>query len=355
MRKVYRSIKETLFQDTLEILDRLGKSYIKNVSPLKITLPNGSEIIFNGADDPEKLKGLSGVDIVLMDELNEFLEKDFDTINQSIRGKHQENSIYMCHNPVPRVPGDMHWFEKRFKVDSLPGNVLSYDDKNLGSRVVSLKTTYKNNLMCPDHVKRSLEGYKETNPELYKLWALGEYAELSGVIFDNWDIVDSVPEGVEELGVGLDFGFSNDPAAVVKVWANSTDMWIKGLVYHTGLSNQMLYDKMIESGVDILADVVADSAEPKSIADLETYGFGNIRGVRKSANFKTDVIRVCQGYKIHILSGDEDLHREIMMYSWAKDKNGKSLPKPQDGNDHYMDAFLYCVKEQLGNKAVGVF
>jgi phage terminase large subunit len=184
MRKVYGSIKDTLYSDTLDVLKASGIKYRATVSPLNIKLSNGSEIIFKGADDPEKLKGLSSVSIVLMDEANEFMEQDFETIDQSIRGNHF-HSIYLCHNPVPKVPGSMYWFEKQFKIPTEPGEILRYYDDNLGAHVSSVRTTYKHNEHCPEHVKRRLEGYKETNPALYKLWALGQYAEMKGVILSN--------------------------------------------------------------------------------------------------------------------------------------------------------------------------
>lgn len=348
MRKVYGSIKDTLFTDTLHILNKYELEYSKTVSPLYVRLPNGSDIIFKGADDPEKLKGLASVDIVLLDEANEFTEPDFETIDQSIRGKAQENSIYLCHNPVPKVPGGMFWFEKAFNVEATVGEHSRYYDEHLGAYVCTMRTTYRNNAECPDHVKRRLEGYKHTNPSLYKLWALGEYSEMEGVILSGWDVVSGPPDGADFIGYGLDFGFANDPAACIQIWGNKSEIWIKGIVYSTGLTNSDLYNMLVERKVENYDMIVADSAEPKSIEDLYRYGLRGIRGVKKKTNYKAEMANILQGMAIHVIDGDTDLQREISTWSWDEDKTGKILPRVKDGNDHYMDAMVMLMHEYRG-------
>lgn len=348
-RKVYGSIKDSLYSDFINILNEKNINYTTTLSPLHIKLTdNDSDIIFKGADDPEKLKGLSSVDIMVLDEVNEYEQQDFETIDQSIRGTHQENSIYLCHNPVPKVPGSQYWFETMFRVPKEAGKHSRYYDENLGSYVCTMRTTYKDNLKCPEHVKKRLEGYKQTNPSLYILWAKGEYTELEGVVFKNWDIVQGIPEGLDDPGYGLDFGYSNDPAACLKIWYNSTEIWIKGLVYHTDLTNGMLYDKMVVAGVEQYDPIIADSAEPKTIQDLYNMGFKGIKGVKKRPHYKEDVVQVLQGFKIHLIEGDIDQQREFSTYSWMKDKTGKQLPKLQDGNDHYIDALIMYANKYLG-------
>ena len=343
MRKVYGSIKDTIFADIIEILKKNSVEYTATVSPLNIKIHIGnqySEVIFKGADDPEKLKGLSSVDIIMLDEANEFSSQDFETIDQSIRGKHQENSIYLCHNPIPKVPGELFWFERLFKVPKERGSHSAYYDEHLGANVCTMRTTFLDNQKCPEHVKRRLTGYKETNPSLYKLWALGEYSELKGLILSGWDTVKEVPDGVDLLGFGLDFGFSNDPAAMVKVWGNSSDLWVKGLIYSTGLSNKELYDKIIEHEVGIYDTIYADAAEPKTISELYNLGLSGISKCKKKANYKAEMANFLKGRKIHLIEGDTNLQREFSTWSWMQDRTGAFLPKPADGNDHYIDALI---------------
>ena len=354
MRKIYASIRDSLFGDILKVLNNNEIWYRKTVSPLHIQLENGSEIIFKGADDPEKLKGLSDVDMVIMDELNEFTEMDFETIDQSIRGVHQENSIFLSHNPVPRIPGSVFWFERLFRQPKELGKHEEYYDENLGSTVCVMKTTYKHNLKCPENRKKRLEGYKHTNPALYKLWARGEYTEIKGVILTGWDVVKSVPESADLIGNGLDFGFSEDPAACLRVWGNKKEIWVKGLVYCTGLTNSELHDRMRQRGVDTHDKTVADSAEPKSIEDIFRIGLRGIRGVKKRANYKAEMAQILQGMTIHLVDGDIDLQREFSTWSWDEDKTGKLLPRPRDGNDHYMDALVMLMHDYRGENRMRI-
>jgi phage terminase large subunit len=322
------------------------------ISPLYIKLPCGSDIIFKGADTPDKLKGLDSVDIFVGDECNEYTEDDIETIDQSIRGQMQENAMFLMHNPVPVLPGSLYWFQRMFREPKEPGRHERYYDENLGAHVSVMKTSYLDNAFCPDSTIKRLEGYKNTNPSLYKLWALGEYAEMKGVILKKWDVVDSVPETADYLGYGVDFGFSEDPAACLKVYGTKKEIWVQGIVYSTDLTNEELYDKIIGGGVGTMDRGVGDSAEPKTIEDLRRRGLRGLRGVKKRANYKAEIANILQGMTIHIIKGDIDLQREISTWSWDEDKTGKLLPRPRDGNDHYMDALVMFIHEYRGPRII---
>jgi phage terminase large subunit len=348
-RKVYASIKGTVFEELRGILDEMDIRYLweDRVSPLHIYLTNGSEFIFKGMDSKEKNKGLARVHGFFMEELNEFDSMDFETIDNGIRGKEFPHYGFMAHNPVPKLPGSLYWFQKMFGSNQTQGMLTKKEIPGLGKVLVS-QTTFLNNAFCPEKRKQRLIGYKETNPDLYKLWALGEYTELKGAAFKNWDIIHELPEGLDDPGYGLDFGFSNDPAACVRVWVTSSDIYIQGLIYSTGLTNVELYDTMISKGIDQYDEVIADSAEPKSIQDLYDRGLLNISGVHKKPNYKVEMVNIMQAYKIHLLDGDIDLQREFQTYSWQQDKAGNQIPKLQDGNDHYIDAVIMYCHEKLG-------
>ena len=351
-RKVYDSIRDSIYADAVQLIYEFGLDpyFTMLKSPFVIRCHNGSEIIFKGAQDPERLKGLAGINWAFLEELNEFDEMDFETIDQGMRGKTYPRRMFMAHNPVPRIPGSQYWFESLFVPKPLePGVPYVFIMPGLG-RVGALKTTYLHNKFVPAHVKTRLEGYKTTNPALYKLWTKGDYTEVKGAILKNWDEVNGVPAGAPFVAYGLDFGFANDPAACLKVWATREDIWLKGLVYSTGLTNRELVVKMQYLGVGVNDKIIADSAEPKSIEDLFRSGFRGIRGVKKRANYKADMALVLQGYKIHIVSGDIDLKREIATWSWDEDKTGKLLPKPRDGNDHYMDSMVMVMHDYRGDK-----
>jgi phage terminase large subunit len=340
-RKTYASIKDSLFADYLVVLKSMGLQYgthyESRVSPLGIKYSNGSTVIFKGADSPEKSKGLSNVHRLLLDELNEFSQMDFEALDLSVRGSGHNHRTILCHNPVPVFPGQPLWFQELFDPGDLkPGEPKLFEVNGLGL-VSSLVTTYEHNAYCPKPTRERLEGYKHTNPSLYRLWALGEYAQIQGAIYKNWEKCDSIPDSADLLGYGLDFGFSGDPCACLAVYGTKKEIWIKGLFYKKELTNRDIAKELESNKVSEYDKIIADSAEPKSIEELYRIGYRGIRGVKKKANYKADIIRVLQGVKINVMVGDIDLIREVSTYSWAQDKEGKQLPKPQDGNDHYMD------------------
>lgn len=350
-RKVYDTIRDSVYADMVQIIEEynLSEYFVINKSPFAIhCLPTGSTCIFKGAQG--LLKGLAGIHWVFLEELNEFSEMDFETIDQGIRGKKIKHRIYMAHNPVPRIPGDLYWFEKMFTpIELEPGRPYVFDIKGLGM-VGALKTTYLHNAFTPDHVRVRLEGYKHTNPALYALWTLGDYTEIKGAILTNWDEVPRIPDNVDFIGYGLDFGFSNDPCGLLGVWGNRDELWLKEYIYSTGLTNRDLARKMHEMGINAHDRIVADSAEPKSIEDLFREGFKGIRGVKKRANYKADMALVLQGYKLHLCQGSTNLKREIQTWSWDEDKNGNLLPVPRDGNDHLCDPLVMVMHDYRGNK-----
>ena len=175
-------------------------------------------------------------------------------------------------------------------------------------------------------------------------------------MFSKWDIVDEVPEEVlpESIGVGLDFGFGGDPSAAVRIWKRegTREIWIKQLVYKTGLYNDMLYRELVENGVGPYEEVIADSARPDIIGDLYRMGLNGIKGVKKYSGYKEDVAMRLQGYQIHVTKDSTDVIKEISTYSWARDKNGKQLPKLQDGDDHSLDAWVMVMSEHTGEYSI---
>jgi phage terminase large subunit len=177
---------------------------------------------------------------------------------------------------------------------------------------------------------------------------------MEGCVFTRWDIVADVPEGVDCVGVGLDFGFSNDPSAAVRVWVRegTREIWVRQLVYKTDLFNDALYAELVAAGVGPYEDVIADSARPDIIADLYRQGIGGIKGVKKRSNYKEDVATRLQGYQIHVIEGSTDLIREISTYSWARDKNGNQMPKLQDGDDHALDCLTMVMSEKVGQVSI---
>lgn len=340
IRKVGTSLKDSVYSNIRKSLLNFEIPFQENKTDKELRLLNGSRFRCFGLDDPEKLKSLEDASILWFEEVTESTENDFDSLDAGLSPQNFNAKIILSHNPVPLIIGELHWLQKRFlHVPHDISKLTKQDD------FAVLKTWYKDNAFCPDATKRVLEKYKETNPQLYEMWALGNFTILEGIVFDNWDVVKEVPENIDLWGYGLDFGFSIDPAAVLKIWGNKEDIYIQGMIYKTNLTNEDLSNEMTNAKITDKDLIIADSAEPKSIEDLYRKGFRRIRGVKKRANYKEDMVNQLRSYRIHLIDGDINLQKEFSTFCWAKDKEGKQLPKLQDGNDHYIDAFIMFMHE----------
>jgi len=354
-RKVATSIRETVWERILDaIMEAFPLSMCKiNKQERRIVLPNGSEFIFFGADNPEKMKSIEKVTDYWLEEATEFNELDFDTLDAGMSTPCEPPpAFYLTFNPVPQIAGYQHWLQKRFIDVEHEMSVPRVTETPTGQACV-LRTWYKDNAHCPKRTVIQLEGYKEVNPALYLMWARGEFTELEGSILRaipekdeksaGWNVVKTVPEGVRFLGYSIDFGYANDPAAVVAVWKHNRDVWVKQMVYMTGLTNQDLSEAMTAVGMSKNTYITADSAEPKSIEELCREGW-MVKACKKwGKSFKPSAALFMQGLRIHVIEGSLELMKECATWSWRQDKEGHVLPLVADGNDHGIDAVVYKV------------
>jgi len=317
-----------------------------NKTDREIRLPNGSVFHFIGADDPEKMKSVEEATDYWLEEGTEFTEADFDTLDAGLSAPvDPPPQMWLTFNPIPEIPGYQHWIQRRWFNGLKP---------ELGIPVIAndaciLRTWYQHNFFCPLATIRVLERYRETNPELWQMWGLGLFTRMQGAILKNWDCVDSVPAGMTHKGFGLDFGFALDPAAVVETWMKPGELWIREKVYATDLTNPELSDVMESVGMTKgESDISGDSAEPKSIQELEDLGW-LISAGDKAPNYKAAAALWLKGLQIHVVGESPNLKQECAMWSWKRkakadeDGNISYLPVPQDGNDHCIDATIYRV------------
>lgn len=349
LRKVAATIRLSIWPALLEGISNFGltgKVEI-NKTEKEIRFPwNGSVISCAGADDPEKLKSLERYDAAIHEEATEFSEMDILNIDAAIKSANKK--LVYLHNPIPLTPNFSAYLKATF-----------WDKQNPDS--IALKTTYRDNIrFLPEKYIARLESLKDTNPKLWDMWANGNYTTLEGVIFENWDVVPFVPTegGIKDLGYGLDFGFTVDPATLIKVWARGlgteyAEAWLREDIYETGLNNQALSAKMRSVGVETTDEIIADSSEPKSIDEIHKAGF-NIHGAVKGPDSLRSGIDQMQGMRIHIVKGSTNLIKEFSTYSWKKDKDGKSLPEPADAFNHGIDAVRYRLTSKANVMKWGV-
>lgn len=329
VRKTMPSLKNSV----LDILERraevFGLPFKTNMNLNKAQCLN-MEYLFislNNKEDYIKAKSITDVDFVWVNEITELREYDFDILDMRIRGGQSKFKQFIFDfNPV----GKTSWVFKRF-----------YENNNNGNGAHKLLYTVLDNPWATEKEKMKLESYKESDENLYKIYFLGEWGELEGVIY-NWDIISLPDINFDEIFYGGDFGYSVDPAVLVRIYRKANEFWLEEVIYKTGLTNTELGRQMKEKRVKDTDVSYWDCAEPKSIQELYDMGF-NVKPCEKGADSIRAGIDFLKEQKIHIVEGSEKIAKEQKSYIWKKDKNGESLNVPIEFNNHAMDAARYGI------------
>lgn len=180
----------------------------------------------------------------------------------------------------------------------------------------------------------------------WKVYGLGEIGSLEGVIFNNWSIVNEIPEGAELLGVGIDFGYTNDPTTIAALYKFNNQYYWDEVAYQKGLSNQAIANILKNNGFTKSTKIIADSAEPKSIAEINAYGF-NVKGADKGKDSINFGIETLQESPFFITTRSVNAIKELRKYAWDKDKQGNTLNIPIDAFNHFIDAMRYIASATI--------
>lgn len=215
-------------------------------------------------------------------------------------------------------------------------SILDYKIKGFHNPNLPFELLFKE-----DNIKNSYWANK------WRVYGLGMVGSLDGVVFDNWKQIDSIPDEARLLGYGLDFGYSNDPTAIVEVYKWNDKRILNEICYSKGLSNVQ-----ISRYIDTKLPVYCDSAEPKSIDELVNFKV-NAYPVTKGADSINYGIQIMQNENYLVTKKSVNLINELQKYTWAKDKKtGETLNKPIDNFNHSIDAWRYHEMETLG-KSIG--
>lgn len=338
IRKVSASLRDSIYQEFITHITKFGLiDYCKVMgSSLTIHLPNESKIIFKGIDDPEKLKSISGIDDIMIEEATEITLDDFTQLNLRLRSKADNQQITLCFNPVSKTNWCYkHWFE-----NGTPENTAI------------LHTTWQDNKFLPQSYIDSLAHMKETNPTYYKIYALGEFATLSKRVYDNWEIQEFEWRDIHSHGntvalFGLDFGYINDPTAFVAclVDQRKKSLYIFDEHYEKGLLNNEIAKIITDKGYH-KEIITADSAEQKSIEEIRKAGIRRIKPARKGKDSVLNGIQFLNQFKIIVHPDCTNTIHELGNYCWAKDKQTNEYTnRPVDSFNHILDALRYSVEE----------
>ena len=320
VRRTIPSIKRTVLKDLTDILKSIG---IYNENDFNIsdrTYRLGDSVIqFINSDDPEKLRGLKS-DILFIDEASEIDEESY--FQLSIR---TTTRIILAYNPTV---SPYHWLRTMQDCD----------------RYV---TTYKDNIYLPIEMVRAIEELQHKNPKQWTIYGKGEFAANDKAIY-TFDIVDDFE--AEFVAFGLDWGYSQDPTAVVAVYKNGDNLYLEEVLYEKGLVMKDIADNLTKKDIDKSYEIWCDSSEPRSVEELYRSGF-NAKPVKKGPDSIKFGISVLQNYKIHILKQSQNLINEMYAYQYATDKHGYTTDNPEGGLDHLLDAARYVAMMKLSVKA----
>lgn len=228
----------------------------------------------------------------------------------------------------------------------------------LKDNCVTIVTTYKDNeFLSPEQVAE-IESNKD-DANWWRVYGEGKIGQLDGVVY-TFDQIDALPEGVEASSLkecyGIDFGFTNDPTSIVHVLADTgrKHLYIDEVAFKRGMTNADIADALRLAGVSPTAEIFADCAEPKSIAEIKQEGF-NVQACDKDAPTRSDKLKFqilwMQGWKFFVTKRSLNIINELRNYVWAKDKDGNQLNQPIDKFNHSLDALRYAVWTKFGKNA----
>lgn len=338
-RRYGSTIRNTCFALFKEILSKWQLlPYVKiRETDFNIRFPNGSEIIFIGLDEETKLLSLTGIGTIFIEEIYEVPKPIVEQLNLRMRGNTPNQQIIAAFNPISAN----HWL-KDFCVDNPPSNFIF------------THSTYKDNPFLNAEYIAELEELYTRNPQKARVFCDGEWGvDAEGLVFQNWKVEEFNHEEKQgALMVGLDFGFIHDISAIVAglLCEQEGRIYIFKEYGATGKTNKDLANIIKSMGLS-KSVIVADCAEPKSIAEIKAEGIQKIKPCTKGADSILHGIQKLQNYQIIIHPSCTGIITEFENYTYQKDKNtGLYINKPIDDFNHYIDALRYslqCVGTKL--------
>lgn len=328
-RKTYPALRSTAMRDFINILKDYGiySEANHNKSNSEYVL-NGNLVEFISLDQPTKVRGRKR-DLLFINEANELYFEDWQQLVFRTTGK-----IILDYNPSD----EYHWIYE---------SVKTREDAEFHI------TTYKDNPFLEPEIVKEIERLKNIDENYWKVYGLGQVGTAKSLIF-TINLIDTIPENAKFISYGLDFGFTNDPTALVKVYLHDTNLYVKELIYRTGMTNQDIAKELERLEVGRREEIYADKSEPKSIEEIYRMGW-NIKGADKppgSVNLGIDMLR---RYTINVTKDSLNVIKEARNYKYKEDKNGKILNEPTDAFNHTMDALRYAIFMKLSKPNYGKY
>jgi len=327
-------LRRGALKDFLGILKGLNryKDSQFNKSTLKYIFTNGSYIEFFSTDQPDKLRGARRTDLYI----NECNNVPFDAYQQLV--VRTSGNIWLDYNP-----SSLFWVDKEL----------------IGKPETDFITlTYKDNDSLPKNIVKEIEKARDKSKtstywkNWWRVYGLGEVGNLEGACVPDWKEIDKIPNEARLLGYGMDFGYSVDPTTLISLYK-----WNEAYIFDEVLYKKGMLNSDISRFLDqrqITENITADSAEPKSIAELQGYGH-KITGVSKGRDSVVYGLNLINQNEIYVTSNSKNLKRELQGYVWATDKEGNQLQKPSGAHPDCIDAARYILMDTLENPNKGEY
>lgn len=323
-REFQNSIADSSYQLLVDLIHKYSLDEFRITDKTIVNTLNGSDFIFKGLHlNEQSIKSIEGIDIAWCEESQTLSKTSLEVLTPTVRAPGSK-IVYTYNRLLEDDP-----VHQRLIVEGRPNTLkinVNYD--------IAIKYH-----MMPDVILREIEDDKKNRPALYKHKWLGEPNSMEKKIYNDWMIIDTIPHEARLERYGLDFGFTNDPTALVAVYKFNDGYILDEKLYSPRMANSDIgaYLKNIEKAL-----VIADSAEPKSISEIASQGV-LITKAQKGADSKIFGIQFVQDQKISVTSRSTNIIKEYRGYLWKTDNNDRIINDPIDDNNHCMDAIRYAI------------
>jgi len=352
MRYVLGDIRNSIYREITDRAEENGILGSLDINESMMTVAYGANSINavgfkkSSGEQKAKLKSLANYTHVIIEEADEIAEEDFRQLDDSLRTLKSDIRIVLLLNAPPKN----HWIIQRW-FNLLPSEAKDFYIPELKPEckdTLFIRTSYHDNIKnMAKATIHNYESYRTTNPAHYWTMIRGYIPEVvKGKIYSGWKEVDFIPFEARLERRGLDFGYTNDPTALVAVYYYNGGYILDEECYRKGMTNGVIASTISNQPASPEALVIADSAEPKSIDELKLYDINVLPAVKGTGSIKTG-IQFVQGLKISFTKRSVNLKREYENYAWFEDKDGITLNEPKPGEDHCMDAIRYALNSIL--------
>jgi len=323
VRATLPALKGSVFVDFKEIMLKMGvweekKCY--NKTEMIYTMPNGSTVEFFSIDSEQKLRGRKR-DILYVNEANEILYLEWTQLIM-------RTTRFAIVDYNPSFSED-HWI---------------YAILNKEAKTYHCLTTYKDNPFLEETIIEEIESLQHKNKSLWQIYGLGQMAVIEGLVFPEVTVIDKIPYQVKHRWKGMDFGYTNDPTAIVEVGVMDQSIYIDEICYKTHMLSGHIIKELRDNNPE--QPVISESADPRLIDELYLGGI-NVYPVEKYPGSVKAGIMKMQEYHIYVTKNSINVLKEFRNYTYMQDKEGKWLNEPIDCWNHAIDAIRYVVLMEI--------